>query len=68
MMSLEEAITIFCERLRGCSIPYVIGGSLASGIWGEPRQTHDVDVEVWITRTWNHGSLKHLVLGDHRFL
>lgn len=26
------------------SIPYVVGGSVASGAWGEPRSTHDVDV------------------------
>jgi hypothetical protein len=49
-MDLEESITRFCEALERHSIRYVIGGSVASGIWGEPRQTNDVDVEVWVGR------------------
>ncbi len=31
-------------RLESAAIPYVIGGSLASSIHGEPRATMDVDV------------------------
>jgi hypothetical protein len=34
------------EALEGCGVRYVIGGSLASSISGEPRSTLDVDVVV----------------------
>lgn len=32
------------NRLEAVSVPYVIGGSLASSVHGEPRATMDVDV------------------------
>ncbi len=48
MDELTQSITRFCNLLTDAEIRYVIGGSVASGIWGEPRQTNDVDVEVWI--------------------
>lgn len=49
MSEFEGAITRFCERLQSQSIDYVLGGSVASGIWGDPRHTNDVDVEVWLS-------------------
>lgn len=36
----------FADVLDALGIPYAVGGSLASGAWGEPRSTHDVDVAV----------------------
>jgi hypothetical protein len=36
----------FADVLDGLGVPYAVGGSLASGAWGEPRSTHDVDVAV----------------------
>jgi hypothetical protein len=32
------------EILEGLSIPYLLGGSMASSIYGEPRSTEDVDI------------------------
>jgi len=40
LAALEEVAAVL-DRL---SIPFVVGGSLASGAWGEPRSTHDVDI------------------------
>jgi hypothetical protein len=34
------------QTLEGCGLRYLIGGSLASSISGEPRSTLDVDVVV----------------------
>ena len=51
MISVEDAVTDFCERLHAAQIQYIVGGSMASGVWGEPRQTHDVDLEVWVSQT-----------------
>lgn len=30
-------------------IPYAIGGAIAYGIWGDPRGTHDVDLNLFVT-------------------
>ena len=50
-MSLSEIITDFCSRLAEAELRYLIGGSVASGIWGEPRQTNDVDIEIWLSHS-----------------
>jgi hypothetical protein len=48
-MQISSLIVDFCSRLDSAGVPYLIGGSVASGIWGEPRQTNDVDIEIWLT-------------------
>lgn len=45
MTPLELAADV-ARRLDRLGIPYVIGGSLASALVGEPRSTADVDVAV----------------------
>lgn len=45
MTPLELAADI-ARRLDRLAIPYVIGGSLASALVGEPRSTADVDVAI----------------------
>jgi len=40
--AIEEAL-IVAEILDSLDIPYLIGGSVASGIWGEMRYTQDID-------------------------
>ena len=40
---IEEAL-IVAEILESLGIPYLIGGSVASGIWGEMRYTQDIDL------------------------
>lgn len=37
------------DALEACGLPYLVGGSLASSISGEPRTTLDVDMVVAIT-------------------
>jgi len=46
----------FVQKLDSIEIPYLIGGSLAAGIWGNSRKTNDVDVEVWL----EHVSISHI--------
>lgn len=38
----------FFTTLEGLSIPYLVGGSFASGAWGIPRQTNDLDLSLKI--------------------
>jgi hypothetical protein len=37
------------RTLEQLEIPFVVGGSFASGAWGNPRQTNDLDIAVQIT-------------------
>jgi hypothetical protein len=39
------------DLLESCGLRYVIGGSLASSVSGEPRSTLDVDIVVALTDT-----------------
>jgi hypothetical protein len=39
------------EALESCGISYLVGGSLASSVVGEPRSTLDVDMVVALTDT-----------------
>jgi len=41
--AIEEAL-IVAEILESLGIPYLVGGSVASGIWGETRYTQDIDL------------------------
>lgn len=36
------------DALERCRVPYVVGGSLASSVSGEPRSTLDIDLVVGI--------------------
>ncbi len=33
-------------RLERLGIPYALGGSTASGVWGQPRYTNDLDIGI----------------------
>lgn len=39
-----RALSELARVLEELGIAYAVGGSLASGAWGEPRSTHDVDL------------------------
>jgi len=46
-----DAFTIaarLAHALDDASIPYAIGGAIAYGLWGDPRGTHDVDINLFV--------------------
>ena len=44
-----ELFLLFVRPLNQANIPYIIGGSIASIFYGEPRLTHDIDIVVALT-------------------
>lgn len=45
-MSQQALLTRIVEALDGAGIPYMLTGSLASSLQGEPRATHDIDLVI----------------------
>ena len=45
-MEQDELLRRVVEILEEQGITYLLVGSLASGVYGEPRLTHDIDVVV----------------------
>jgi hypothetical protein len=45
------ALSELARILEDLGLRYAVGGSLASGAWGEPRSTHDVDLIVELPET-----------------
>ncbi len=45
---IQVAVRV-AAALESCGITYVVGGSLASSITGEPRSTLDMDIVVAMT-------------------
>lgn len=45
--AIEVFVDLF-STLEQLQIPYVVGGSFASGSWGNPRQTNDLDIAIKI--------------------
>lgn len=43
------------SALDRAQIPYAIGGAIAFGLWGDPRGTHDVDINLFV----DHDALDH---------
>ena len=48
-MTLHELLKQLIDTLEAAEIPYMIVGSFASSIQGDPRSTHDIDVVVTLT-------------------
>lgn len=46
-----RALLDFVGKLENLGIDYLVGGSVASGLHGEPRTTNDVDLSVDLHRT-----------------
>lgn len=49
-MSQQELLRKVVQALEGAGIPYMVSGSIASSLQGEPRSTHDVDLVVAIEK------------------
>ena len=47
-MSQQELLKLVIARLHEAGIEYMLTGSLASSLQGEPRATHDIDLVVAI--------------------
>lgn len=48
-VQLPELIRPFVSRLEQLDVPYMVTGSTAGIMYGEPRMTHDVDIVVALT-------------------
>jgi hypothetical protein len=45
--ALDAALRV-AEALEAAEVPYALGGALAYGLWGVPRATLDVDLNVFV--------------------
>ena len=45
-MTLGDLLRLTIEGLERLQIPYAIVGSFASGVWGQPRMTLDIDIVI----------------------
>jgi predicted nucleotidyltransferase len=45
-MSQQELLKLVTQTLERVGIEYMVTGSVASGLQGEPRSTHDIDLVV----------------------
>ena len=48
--SLLKALAEATDALAAADVTYVVMGGIASGIWGRPRWTRDIDVFVRLLR------------------
>jgi hypothetical protein len=46
--SAAELARSLADALESAQIPYALGGALAYGVWGVPRATQDVDLNVFV--------------------
>ena len=45
-MSQPELLKLVAGRLKAAGIEYMVSGSIASSLQGEPRSTHDIDIVI----------------------
>ena len=45
----DSLFKIFTAPLNKASIKYMVTGSVASMVYGEPRLTHDIDIIIFLT-------------------
>lgn len=45
-MQEPKLFQIFVEKLNDFDLPYMVTGSIASIVYGEPRLTHDIDIVI----------------------
>lgn len=53
-MSQQELVKKIVSVLDQAGIPYMLTGSIASSLQGEPRSTHDIDLVVLVEETNAH--------------
>lgn len=64
-MTRWDRIAFLVNCLEQCQIEYVIGGSIASTIWGYARSTRDVDLAIQVTVKEQMDALAHLMGEDY---
>ena len=66
-MAAPGWIELFVARLETLGLPYMVTGSVASMIYGEPRLTLDLDVVVteWVTKRRFVSQLPKVFKGEH---
>ena len=57
-----ELCLLFVRPLNQLGVRYVISGSVAAMLYGEPRLTHDVDFVVFLRVMLDGGRHPHAVL------
>jgi hypothetical protein len=45
-VSQQELLKLVAARLEAADIEYMVSGSIASSLQGEPRSTHDIDIVI----------------------
>lgn len=62
-----EVAMILADALEEAQVPYAIGGALAYGLWGDPRGTHDVDINLFVEPAQLDGALTAMERAGTRF-
>src|SRR5258708_3377107 len=60
MILTPQLVIDLLRLLDQHQIPYAVGGSFASSAWGQPRQTHDLDLVVLINLEQTKELVEHL--------
>lgn len=63
-MSQQELLKRVIQALDQVGIQYMITGSVASSLQGEPRSTHDIDIVITIKESKVHELVKAFPPGD----
>jgi hypothetical protein len=50
-MSQQELLTHVVSTLNSCGIDYMLTGSVASSVQGEPRTSHDIDIVLQVRQS-----------------
>ena len=64
-MSQQELLKKVIQALEGAGIEYMVSGSLASSLQGEPRSTHDIDVVVAVQQSTAHVLVRAFLSPDY---
>jgi len=49
-MQVASLFLLYCQKFEQLNIPYLVTGSVATILYGEPRLTNDIDIIVFLER------------------
>ena len=64
-MQVVSQVLDFTSKFEACKIPYMVTGSVAGIVYGEPRMTNDVDVILEVGEIHIPLITKHFPLEDY---